>query len=202
MPRRSSPRRNHQRLGVAQEAARIMREEGVRDYLAAKRKAATRLGVTDRSALPGNDEIAAAVSEQQRIFGGDAYRERLRALRKVAREAMRLLDGFEPRAVGAVLSGAITEHSEVGLHVFADAPEAVALRLMEREIPYAVTERRVRYTPDRQETCPAYSFLAGDVEVEVTVFPERGIRQPPASPVDGRPMQRARLGELEALIGE
>ena len=62
-----------------------MREEGIRDYLSAKRKAASRLGVTDRSALPGNDEIAAAVSEQQRIFGGEAYPARLRALREVAR---------------------------------------------------------------------------------------------------------------------
>jgi hypothetical protein len=58
MARRRHARVEQQRLGVANEAARIMREEGVRDYLLAKRKAAQRLGITDRGALPGNDEIA------------------------------------------------------------------------------------------------------------------------------------------------
>jgi len=34
---------------------------------------------------------------------------------------MRYLREFEPRLVGAVLSGTATEHSEVQLHLFADA---------------------------------------------------------------------------------
>lgn len=202
MAKRRKPRMDHQRLGVANEAARIMREEGVRDYLLAKRKAAQRLGITDRSALPGNDEIADAVAAQQRLFGGDQYHDRLRELRRAALDALALFDGFEPRVVGGVLTGAVTSHSPIDLHLFADSPEAVAFRLMERDVPYEVGERRVRYTGDRQETRPAYRFVAGDIEVEATVFPLDGLRQPPSCPIGGGPMRRARQPELEALLTE
>ncbi len=200
MARRRHARVEQQRLGVANEAARIMREEGVRDYLLAKRKAAQRLGITDRGALPGNDEIAEALGAQQRLFGGDGYHDRLRALRRMAIEALGLFHGFEPRVVGGVLTGAVTNNTAIDLHLFTDSPEAVAYRLMEHEVPYEVADRRVRYTPDRQELMPAYRFVAGDVQIEATVFPLAGLRQPPNCPVGGGPMRRARRPELEALL--
>lgn len=200
MGKRRNARLDHQRLGVANEAARIMREEGVRDYLLAKRKAAQRLGITDRGSLPRNDEIADAVAAQQRLFGGDGYHDRLRELRRTALDALGLFQGFEPRVVGSVLTGAVTNNSTIDLHLFADTPEAVAYRLMENDVPYEVADRRVRYTPDRQELMPAYRFVAGDVQVEATVFPVAGLRQPPSCPVEGGPMRRARQPELEALL--
>lgn len=200
MARRRNARPDHRRLGIAHEAARIMREQGIRDFLLAKRKAAQRLGISDRAALPRNDEIADALAEQQRLFGGDDYHDRLRELRELALEALQLFQGFEPRVVGGVLTGAVTHNSVIGLHLFADSPEAVAYRLMEHGVPYEVVDRRVRYTPDRQVLMPAYRFVAGDVQVEATVFPLAGLRQPPSCPVEGGPMRRARGPELEALL--
>ena len=202
MPRRRQRCSNQLRYSVAHEAARLMREHGIKDYLLAKRKAAERLGVNDRKSLPGNDEIAAAVTEQQRLFGGAAYVSRLRELRETARRAMSMLERFEPRLVGSVLSGAVTAHSDVNLHLFADAPEDVAFVLMERQIPYEVGERRIRYPDDRSEAMPAYSFMAGDVAIEATVFPPAGLRQAPSCPVDGRPLKRARMPELADLLKE
>jgi len=202
MPRKRSHRSLQARYGVAQEAARIMREQGIKDFLLAKRKAAERLGISDRTALPGNDEIAAALTEQQRLFGGAAYPARLRALRETAGQAMDMLREFEPRLVGSVLSGAITEHSDVNLHVFSDTAEAVAIRLMDQGIPYEMNERRIRYPTGRIEQLPSFRFIAGDVSVEATVFPVQGLRQAPSCPVDGRPMQRARLPDLKALLVE
>lgn len=199
MTRRRSHRSGNRRLELAHEAARIMREQGVKDYLAAKRKAAERLGVRDRGSLPANDEIAAAIKEQQRLFGGARYEARLRLLRETAAKAMGLLEDFEPRLVGAVLSGAVTENSDVCLHVFSDAPESVAMRLIERNIPYEISERRVRYPGERMETVPAYRFIAGEVLVEAAVFKEASLKQAPTCPVEGRPMRRARLDELEDL---
>jgi hypothetical protein len=200
MPKRRQIRSSQARYRVAQEAARLMREHGFKDYLLAKRKAAARLGVKDRTSLPGNDEIAEALTEQQRLFGGDAYRMRLRELREAARRAMRMMEGFEPRLVGSVLSGAVTQHSDVNIHVFADAPEDIAVRLIERRIPYEVGERRIRYSGDRAEARPSYSFMAGDVAIEATVFPTDGLRQAPSCPIDGRPLRRARMPELAALL--
>lgn len=201
MARRRTQKGGHLRLKVANEAARLMREHGIRDFLLAKRKAAERLGVRDRSYLPGNDEIAAALTEQQRLFGGGHYRTRLAHLRATAEQAMRLLEDFQPRLVGSVLTGAVTEHSEVCLHVFSEAPEAVALKLFSNGIPYDISERRVRYSGDRIEAVPTYRFIAGDVAVEVAVFPIARLRQAPTCPVEGRPMRRARLSELAGLDG-
>lgn len=201
MARRQSNRTSHLRIQVANEAARIMREQGVRDYLVAKRKAAEKLGARERSSLPGNDEIAAALTEQQRLFGGEFYEAHLQRLRTTAVRAMRLFEGFQPRLVGSVLSGAVTDNSGVSLHVFTDTPENIAMRLLENRIPYDISERRVRYTAERMENMPAYRFLADEVDVEIVVFPTASIRHPPACPVDGRPMRRARLSELSELIG-
>ena len=46
MPKRLSVRGEHLRRALAQEAARVMAEHGIRDFLVAKRKAAERFGVT------------------------------------------------------------------------------------------------------------------------------------------------------------
>jgi hypothetical protein len=101
MPRRRSPKTTHLRLEVAHEAARIMREQGIKDYMLAKRKAAERVGVSNRSGLPGNEEVEAALKEQQRIFGGPEYENRLAMLRSTAGRAMRIFEDFEPRLVGS-----------------------------------------------------------------------------------------------------
>ena len=114
---------------------------------------------------------------------------------------MRLLRAFEPRLVGSVLRGTAHAHSDVNIHLFADSVEEVVFRLMEAGIPHRTTERRIR-SWDGPETRPAIRFVAGDVEVEVVVFPYDGLRQAPPSPVDGRPMARAALSEVESLLAE
>ena len=199
MGKRSNGRGDNMRRLLAQEAARIITGQGVRDYGLAKRKAAQRLGLTDQALLPRNAEIEEAVAEQQRLFDG-AHTERLLSLRHTARRAMRLFEDFEPRLVGSVLSGTATVNSDVSLHLFADTPELVAIRLMQAEIPYQMADRRVRYGAEKTATCPVYRFVAGQTTIDATVFPPAGLRQAPSCPVDGRPMRRARLDEVEELI--
>ena len=60
MPKKFSQRTEDLRRALAQEAARIMAEHGIEDFLQAKRKAADRLGVQDVAVLPKNVEIEAA----------------------------------------------------------------------------------------------------------------------------------------------
>lgn len=200
MHRRPNPRAELLRQAVAEEAARIMREQGVDDFLLAKRKAAERLGVMDASILPRNTEIEAAMVAHQRLFDADRHEAELAALRRAALEAMRLMSDFEPRLVGPVLTGTASSHSEINLHLFSESAEAVSLRLEERGVPHEVLERRMRYERDRAVSYPAVRFVAGRQAVDAVVFPVDGIRQSPASPVDGRPMRRASLAEVEALV--
>ena len=92
-------------MALAQEAARIMSEQGIDDYGLAKRKAAERLGASDIAVLPKNTEIEAALAAHHRLFEGSKHSNALSALRRTALQAMKLLDSFQPRLVGPVLSG-------------------------------------------------------------------------------------------------
>jgi hypothetical protein len=188
------------RTRVAEEAARIMREQGVRDFLLAKRKAADRLGVVDRNALPANQEISAALAAQQRLFGGSEHEDNLRSLREVALRAMSLLERFHPRLVGPVLAGTATAHADVSLHVFAATPEDIAFLLIERGVRYRTGDRRVRLANGEHASYPSFEFESGEVAIEATVFPEHGLREAPLCPISGGPMRRARRDVVEALL--
>jgi nitroreductase len=194
--------RNDLRVVIAQEAARTIAEDGVRDYQLAKRKAAARLGVRDlHGNLPSNTEIEAALEERQRLFGGAARDGELARLRRAALAAMRLFKNFEPRLVGPVLTGTATAHDDVQLHLFSDTPELVSIMLLELSIPHEELERRLKRLSGEFVAAPAYRFLAGAAAIEVVVFDYDGLREPPASLIDGRPMRRAGLREVEELLG-
>jgi len=199
MPRRSA-RADMLRLALAREAARLMIEHGHEDYGTAKRKAAERLGVTDQSVLPKNTEIEEAMAEHQRLFVPEAHASELLEMRRAALEAMRLLADFEPRLVGPLLSGTATAHNDITLHLFADTPETVAVRLLDRGIPHEFAERRIKMQRDEPMAYPAVRFTAGQHSVDATIFPLDGIRQAPLGPVDGRPMRRATAHEVEGLL--
>jgi len=188
------------RARIATEAARIMAEEGVRDFHMAKRKAADRLNVRQQRDLPTNKEIEAALAERLQLFHGNTVARNARRLREVALQAMNFLASFSPRLVGSVLSGNVTPTSEVQLHVSADSPEDVALFLRERAVPFQLNERRLKFGNERYKNVVVYSFVADDVTVELCVFDPRSARAMPLSPVDGLPIQRGSLKDLELLL--
>jgi len=202
MSKRLPVRTENLRRALAQEAARIMAEHGIRDFHVAKRKAAERYGVFDGGVLPRNTEIEAALAEYQRLFGGASHAESLQAQRSAALSAMRWLEEFQPRLVGPVLNGTATEHVDVQLHLFADRAEEVAFKLMDQGIPHEVTERRVKMNAERIVAQPAILFELDGQAIEAIVFSRDGIRQAPVSPVDGKPMRRADVEEVETLIRE
>ena len=200
MPRKRNNDAERTRQVLAQEAARIIVNHGVRDYRAAKQKAAERLGVSSRGSLPGNSEIEFAVAEHLQLFGGEAHEDRLRLMRVAALSAMELLSSFTPRLVGPVLSGTADGHSAVNLHVFADSPERVAQALDRIGVRYRPYERRLKSRRDRFETYSGFEFHHNHSPVQATVFPVDGIRQAPMSPIDGKPMKRIDSEGVQALL--
>jgi hypothetical protein len=200
MPKKFSQRADDLRRALAQEAARVMAQQGIGDFLQAKRKAAAKLGVNDAAVLPKNTEIEAALRDYQRLFGGSSHDDTLRGQRRTALQAMRMLREFQPRLVGPVLTGTATDHSEINLHLFAETSESVALKLMDIGVPHELHEKRVRMDAERTLNYPALRFESQDWTIDATVFPVDGIRQAPYSPVDGRPMKRADAREVSDLI--
>ena len=200
MARPGKNRTDNIRRTIAAEAARIIAEHGISDFGMAKRKAADRLGVSDQRILPRNSEIEIALHEHLRLFQSHKLDDRLSRLRRIALSAMRMFQDFEPRLVGSVLSGTATAHSDINLHVFTDTPERIAMRLMNKGIHYRDDERRVRMMTDQTELFPAYLFDVNEISIDATVFPSSGLRHSPCSPVDGKSMPRATIGDVEKLL--
>jgi len=193
---------NRTRKLLAIEAAKIMAESGVKDFYAAKRKAASRLGMTNTKNLPRNIEIEQALSEHLRLFKHNTHVTQLMELRQTTLRVMRFLLDFNPHLVGPVLSGTADQNSKINLHVFTDTPEHVARQLLEESIPFRTTETRLNQSKGQVIRYPAYYFMAGDTGIEITVFPVIGIRQAPLSPVDGKPMSRASMTDLDKMINK
>lgn len=200
MARQKNSDAERARQRVAQEAARIIVDHGIRDYRLAKQKAADRLGIIGRGALPGNTEIEAAVAEHLKIFGRESHAAHLRLMRVAALSAMELLAGFTPRLVGPVLVGTADENSAVNLHVFADSAEAVAMELSYMGISYRPYERRLKSRRNQVDTFAGFEFHHSNSAIQATVFPIDGIRQAPMSPIDGKPMKRVASDVVQQLL--
>jgi hypothetical protein len=150
--------------------------------------------------MPTNHEIEQAVSDYQRLFQGDQQPEMLVALRRRAIEAMKFLEPFRPQLVGPVLAGTATRFSEIVLHVHCGTPEEIATYLEDRNISPTHASRSVKVRANTSVELPAFRFLAGDCAVVLVVFGERHRTLHPLSPIDGRPMRRARIEAVEALL--
>ena len=188
---------------LAQEAARIIVDQGLRDFRAAKIKAAERLGLSTRGSLPRNAEIELAVSEHLALYGREAHTDFLHTMRETTLAVMRELNAFTPRLVGPVLIGTADENSAINLHVFSDNAEAVAAELRALGYRYRPYERRLKTSRGRGATPETFAGLQFEFKgelVEATVFPVDGIRQAPISPIDGKPMKRADERAVKALL--
>ena len=182
------------RKRLTAEAARIMAQEGVQDFLLAKRKARRRLNLPEKTTLPTNQEVESALQEYLQLFAREHTDQHLTHLRQLALEAMHFLSPFAPRLCGSVLQGTVTRHSEIQLHLTADNSEELVWHLLQHEIPYSETDKRIRFGPDR------YRFQADGIDIELCVFSPTQARMTPLSPVDGKAMERADSKALAAMI--
>jgi hypothetical protein len=185
---------------LAHEAARMMAEGGIRDYHQAKLKAAARLGFADDASLPRNREIEDALREYQRLFQADAQVAELRRRREAALHAPEFFAAFDARLVGPVLDGTADGNSPVSLQLFADDADAVPRFLADHTIPAESRSRRLRLDRERSEEFPVWLFSAEELAFDAIVLPRAALRQAPLSNVDEKPMPRASLSQLRALL--
>jgi hypothetical protein len=194
------------RARIAGEAARLMYEEGVKQYFTAKHLACKRMlgKVAGKRAryrpadLPSNGEIRDALLALAQLAEGDLRTRRLFAMRITALEAMRALAPFEPRLIGSVSTGHIRRGSDIDLQVFTPDPDALENHL-----------GRLGWTFEREpvtiqkfgEIREYLHFHVVDVfTLELTVYEPRELRFRPRSSTDGKPIVRVGARALEALL--
>lgn len=196
-------RENQIRQLIAKEAARLMYEEGVREYRDAKRKAARQFGAGKAlllgSHLPSNAEIHAEVERLLNLYEEQVLPERLLKLRLLAFRYLELFAAFHPYLVGSVLSGAVTRRSDIDLHLFAAVVEEVEEYLANLDIPYEREVVTVRRGSEFIEYFHLYLEEEGTV-IECSVYPPADLHRVPKSSITGRPMERADAKKLRKII--
>lgn len=196
MARARSRRDSNLRRQIAYIAARMMAEDGVGDFAAAKWKAARQAGLEDAKLLPDNQEIEDALREYQGLYQSDDQPAQLRRLREVAVKVMRDFAEFRPVLVGSVLSGTAGQHSDVNLQLFTDDPKALTLFLLNRRYRFEEGSRRMR-RGEQMDEVPRYRMEVDGIAVTLTVLDLDDERVVPAR---AEAPQRARLAEVEALL--
>jgi predicted nucleotidyltransferase len=200
MSKSRSRRDVNMRRHLAYIAARLMAEDGVADYGAAKWKAARQAGIADGNLLPDNQEIEAALREYQGLYQKDDQPGHLRRLREIAVKVMRDFEDFRPVLVGSVLSGTAGQFSDVDLQLFTDDPKALTLFLLNRRYRFEESSRRVR-RGEQLDQVPRIRLEVEGVPVSLTVLDRDDERVSLRSRADPEVLQRARLEQVEALLG-
>ena len=196
---RNSTRQTGTRARIAAAAARIMAEDGIDDFALAKRKAARQLGALDAQALPGNDEIELELRAYRELYQAEAHPERIAELRRVALDAMRTLEQFNPYLTGPVLTGLAGPYAEVDLQLFPDSAKDVEIFLLDRNIAFRTQEGQ-RFTGDRARAVSVLSLAWQGAPLRLSVFDPRDERVALKTSPAGRVMDRAGIAEVGALL--
>lgn len=194
------------RARIAAEAARLMYEEGVKQYFTAKRIAARRLlgkvaGKRMRyrpADLPSNGEIREALLVLAELAEGDRRKRRLFAMRALALEAMRALGPFEPRLIGSVSTGHVRRGSDIDVQVFSDHEELLERHL--RELGWYFERETVSIHKGGEFREYTHFHVVDSFPIELTLYPVRDLRLRPRSSTDGKPIVRVRTSALELML--
>jgi len=196
MTRRQEPHGNNQqrtRIAIASTAARLMAENGINDFVAAKRKAVQSLGLPDNTQLPENAEVEAELRLYQRLFQDEEQTVRIDALRQKASEIMTLVQRFNPYLTGSVLDGTAGRYAEIDIQLFTDSAKDVEIFLLNQKIDYEHSVPR----SDRAEA--VLTLPSDDAMINLIVYPCKEERVA-FKTRDGRVRPHVRLEALESLL--
>jgi hypothetical protein len=195
---------------IAQQAARMMAEDGVSDFAYAKKKAGRQLGAVENSIMPSNAEIEEELKLYNALFLSEEQPENLYDLRANALFTMQLLDRFNPHLTGAVLDGTAGLMSETHIHLFADSVKDVEMFLLNQRIPFDVNEKSYRILNDgkrdkkgdSRKTVPVFTLETEKGLIRLSVFDVDDIRVATKRAADGSNADRLNVNDLKALLGQ
>ena len=194
---------------IAQQAARMMAEDGINDFAYAKKKAGKQLGVTESSVLPSNAEIEEEVRLYHNIYNADEQPLELAKLRKAALMTMQIFERFSPHLTGSVLDGTAGKFSQTSIHLFADSAKEVEMFLLNQQIPFESSEKSYRVSDkpskDKKEkvrkTVPVFTLETELGLQKLSVFDVDDMRVAVKRTVDGSSAERLDIAGVQAMLG-
>ena len=198
----------HLRQMIAQQAARMMAEDGISDFAYAKKKAGKQLGVSESSALPTNAEIEDEIRLYHEIYNADEQPLELLKLRQAALITMQLFARFNPHLTGSVLDGSAGKFSQTNIHLFADSAKDVEMFLLNQQIPFESSEKSYRVSDkpskDKKEkvrkTVPVFTLETELGVQKLSVFDVDDMRVATKKPSDGGNAERMDIDDLKQLL--
>ena len=193
---------------IAQQAARMMAEDGISDFAYAKKKAGRQMGMVDSDVLPSNAEIEEELKLYNALFLSDEQPQNLLNLRKSALFTMQLLAKFNPHLTGAVLDGTAGLGAATHIHLFADSLKEVEMFLLNQKIPFETNEKSYRIMNDGKrdkkddvrKKVPVFTLETNDGLIKLSVFEVDDIRVATKRAADGSNAERADIARLTALL--
>ncbi len=195
MPPRDKTSANdrQQQTRIAAAAARLIAENGVRDYSLAARKAAERLGVPTGTPLPANVEVDVELRVYQRLYQGDEQDSRIASLRRTAYALMAVVERFRPYLAGSVLDGSAGRFAEIDIQLFSDSSKDVEIFLLNEQIEY------VHSLPRSKRAEAVLTIHRDGAVVNLIVYPSH-MERVAAKNRDGSPHERANLANVRKLL--
>ena len=212
MAKDSGGRQSQLRQLVAQQAARMMAEDGVSDYGYAKKKAGRQLGVVDANCLPSNAEIEEEIRLYHDIYNSEDQPEALRLLRQDALATMQIFARFNPHLTGSVLDGTAGQYAETHIHLFADSAKEVEIFLLNQQIPYESNdktyrvrdrksgEKKASWKNSERMKVPMFTLEGPNGFIKLSVFEFDDIRFSTKSVVNGGNAERLDTEGLKVLL--
>lgn len=196
------------RQRIAQQAARMMAEDGIHDYAYAKKKAGRQLGVTDGGLMPSNAEIEEEVRLYHQIFNADEQPLELAILRKAALATMQLFVRFNPYLTGSVLDGTAGKFAQTDIHLFADSAKDVEMFLLNQQIPFESSEKSYRLSdrPSKdkkdkvRKTVPVFTLETEYGLQKLSVFEIDDLRIATKKTSNGSNAERMDINGLQSLV--
>ena len=199
---------DHIRQLIAQQAARMMAEDGINDFAYAKKKAGKQLGVSEASVMPTNAEIEDEIRLYHEIYNADEQPLELAKLRQAALMTMQLFERFNPHLTGSVLDGSAGKFSQTNIHLFADSAKDVEMFLLNQQIPFESSEKSYRVSDkpskDKKEkvrkTVPVFTLETELGLQKLSVFDVDDMRVAVKRTVDGSNAERLDIAGVQAIL--
>lgn len=189
MHKERSKKQNEMRGRIAYLAARLIAEDGINDFAAAKKKASMQLGAADTHCLPDNSEIEEALRVFHALYQPKEHAAVLRYLRSMALSLMRLLQRFNPYLTGPVLSGTAGRHSPIDLTIHAESIKDLEFFLIDRRIPYKTGEFR----NGKNQAIPVFHLEQDGIIANIAVYSD--FNSPPGQ-------NRAKIAQVEEMLAK
>ena len=185
-----------QRQQICELAARIIHEDGIRDYHKAKLRACETLHLKSNTFLPTNEEIELTLQQRLSLFSTNQSDHFDNSQINVSKDMLEVLMDFQARLTGNLVNGISLEKAPVEIHVFSSSAELIIDELNWRGIANHLIEKRYRYNNNEYAHVPLVICQLDQHDIEISVFKEKELHRSPVCPTNGRTYKRLSLKQL------